>query len=141
MEETSSTIKKLIGQLTSTLNVRNKEIVFRRFGLKTGQKETLESIGSSYNITRERVRQIEEASLSSIRGNISGEVGSKIKSFAALAQSILEETNGVAREDVLFQKFSGSPKETPTNAALVLILTLASKFKRHLEDDEYRTFW
>lgn len=141
MDETTATIRKLIGQLTNTLNPRNREIVSRRFGLKTGKKETLESIGSSYGITRERVRQIEEASLASIRENARGEASEKVKSFVALTQNILEESNGIAREDVLFEKFSGTPKETPANAALVFILTLAGKFKRHLEDDEYRTFW
>ncbi|OGN28065.1 MAG: hypothetical protein A3A33_03965 [Candidatus Yanofskybacteria bacterium RIFCSPLOWO2_01_FULL_49_25] len=139
--EAGPTIKKLIGQLTASLNPRNKEIIFRRFGLKSGHKETLESIGQSHGITRERVRQIEEASLASVREHLAGEAGQKVKSFAMLAKSILEETNGVAREDVLFEKFSGSPKENPTNAGLVFVLTLDGTFKRHLDDDEFRTFW
>ena len=38
---------------------RNKDIIIRRFGLNGNDPEGLQSIGSSYGITRERVRQIE----------------------------------------------------------------------------------
>ena len=60
---TSVNIKKTVTDLLKNTSVRNKDIISRRFGLKTGQKETLESIGASYSITRERVRQIEESTL------------------------------------------------------------------------------
>ena len=40
-------------------NPRSRDVLLRRYGLKYGRPETLESIGQSYNITRERVRQIE----------------------------------------------------------------------------------
>lgn len=41
------------------LDARSKDVVTRRFGLKNAEKETLDSIGKEYGITRERVRQIE----------------------------------------------------------------------------------
>ena len=51
---------KICQNLIKDLPQRQKEVISRRFGLKTGQKETLEAIGKDYGITRERVRQIEE---------------------------------------------------------------------------------
>jgi len=42
---------------------RDKEVVSRRFGLNGGDKETLEEIGSSFGVTRERIRQIQKRSL------------------------------------------------------------------------------
>lgn len=39
---------------------RQRDIIMRRFGLHNGVPETLEEVGNSYGITRERVRQIEE---------------------------------------------------------------------------------
>ncbi|OGY36598.1 MAG: hypothetical protein A3E36_03340 [Candidatus Andersenbacteria bacterium RIFCSPHIGHO2_12_FULL_45_11b] len=41
------------------LDARSRDIIVRRFGIEKDEKETLESIGKEYRITRERVRQIE----------------------------------------------------------------------------------
>lgn len=141
MNETNSQIKKVVTQLTSVLNQRNREIISRRFGLKTGKKETLEAIGASYSITRERVRQIEEASLAQMRENLETAGGISIQPFVTLAQEIMESKEGVVREDELFARFSGSPHDTPVNAALVFVLTLYGKFERSLEDEKFATFW
>lgn len=46
---------------------RNKEIIYRRFGLLTGEPETLRTISAAYNLSRERVRQIENAFLRKCR--------------------------------------------------------------------------
>src|SRR3989338_7997720 len=101
MTETNAQIKKVVTQLISVLSPRNREIIARRFGLKTGIKETLESIGASYGITRERVRQIEEASLTQIRQSVESSGFSQLKPFIALARGILESSGGVVREDEL----------------------------------------
>lgn len=45
--------------MLKVLDARSRDIITRRFGLKNDEKETLESIGKEYGITRERVRQIE----------------------------------------------------------------------------------
>lgn len=52
-------IGELTEKLLGSLDARSRDIIIRRFGLTTGQEETLESIGKEYGITRERVRQIE----------------------------------------------------------------------------------
>ena len=137
----SATIRGVVGQLLGVLNTRNKDVISRRFGLKTGKKETLESIGQSYKITRERVRQIEEVSLKQIRQGLSGGLAAKIKPFVDLADNILEQAGGVAREDHLFNKFSGIAKDNPANAALVFFLSLNGTFKRFAETDDTHTYW
>ena len=138
MNDLATSIKKVVSTLLAALTTRNREIVARRFGLKTGKKETLESIGQSYSITRERVRQIEEASLAQIRETLDSEL---IKSFVAMAQSIMERRGGVIREVELFKEFSGSDKDSPVNASLVFILTLHRQFMRVADDDDVRAFW
>ena len=140
MTETNAQIKKVVTQLISVLSPRNREIISRRFGLKSGSKETLESIGASYGITRERVRQIEEASLAQIRENLESE-SAKVKPFIVLAREIMESKGGVVREDQLFADFSGNGAESATNASLVFLLTLQNTFERSLEDDEFHAFW
>lgn len=141
MSETNNQIKKVVTQLTGVLNQRNREIISRRFGLKSGKKETLEAIGVSYGITRERVRQIEEASLAQIREDIDREGGTALRPFVTLSREIMESKGGVVPELELFARFSGNPQETPVNAALVFVLTLYGKFDRSLEDDAFHAFW
>ena len=119
MSEQHNQIKKVVTQLTSVLNPRNREIIARRFGLKTGIKETLESIGGSYGITRERVRQIEEVSLAQIRESLETDTShaTQVQPFVSLVHSVLESSGGVIREEELFSRFSGVGQTTPTNAA------------------------
>jgi hypothetical protein len=53
---------QLVDKLLNSLNARSKDVIEKRFGLKKGgTRNTLESIGKNYSITRERVRQIENA--------------------------------------------------------------------------------
>ncbi len=141
MSNLNNSIRAVVGQLLSVLNTRNKDVISRRFGLKTGKKETLESIGKSYGITRERVRQIEEVSLKQIREGLSGGLTVKLKPFVSLAENILDQSGGVANEKQLFAKFSGIAKESSANASLSFFLSLDGRFKRFLEDDNFHTFW
>lgn len=50
---------KTAEDLLQRLDARSRDIIIRRFGIGKDEKETLESIGKEYRITRERVRQIE----------------------------------------------------------------------------------
>ncbi len=141
MPNLTVTIRGVVGQVLAALNTRNRDVISRRFGLKTGKKETLESIGQSYHITRERVRQIEEVSLKQVRENLGSGLVSKVKPFVNLAENILEQAGGVAREDNLFAKFSGITKDSPANAALVFFLSLDGKLNKFVETDDLHTFW
>lgn len=134
-------VKNVVAKLLKVLSDRNKDAVSRRFGLKTGKKETLESIGRSYSITRERVRQIESVSLKQIKDSLKMGLASLVEPYVTLAGSILEEHGGAMKESDLFEKFSGSRENNPVNAALVFFLNLQDKFARESEDDEHNTFW
>lgn len=62
--------KDLKEQIDNTLNMltaKEKDIIESRFGIKTGEIETLEEIGGRYNLTRERIRQIEMKALKKLR--------------------------------------------------------------------------
>jgi RNA polymerase primary sigma factor len=66
-----STAKKLrsveLLEALTTLNPRMRLVLERRFGLAGGKPETLEEVGSSLGITRERVRQLEARALRELR--------------------------------------------------------------------------
>lgn len=58
---------KIIEKVFSPLEDRTKEIMKLRYGLKDDHFHTLESIGNRFNITRERVRQIEQKTMKRLR--------------------------------------------------------------------------
>jgi len=132
-------ITKTVSVLVKNISTRNKDIISRRFGLKTGKKETLESIGRSYGITRERVRQIEDFSmgqLSKAYANVP-----EIAKYVTSAKEILSGNGGVMRESELFKAFSGSDKDSVINSSLVFILTLSSEPVRYGENEKHHAFW
>ncbi|MEI7709450.1 MAG: sigma factor-like helix-turn-helix DNA-binding protein, partial [bacterium] len=60
--------KKVTKKIISQLAVRASDVIMNRFGLTPdGEKKTLEEIGKKYNITRERVRQVEDAAINFIK--------------------------------------------------------------------------
>lgn len=68
--------------LLSCLNEREQDILKRRHALTGRQRETLEGIGQGYQITRERVRQIERASLNKIK---------RLVDYRAVLQGLIDE--------------------------------------------------
>jgi RNA polymerase primary sigma factor len=67
-------LHELIDALMSSLSMREADIISRRFGLNSLRSETLEEIGLSHGITRERVRQIERDALKRLRLEFAGEI-------------------------------------------------------------------
>ncbi|PZO19380.1 MAG: RNA polymerase sigma factor, RpoD/SigA family [Leptolyngbya foveolarum] len=64
---THSLLKSDIQKLLQTLNEQQQKVIGMRFGLETGSKMTLNQIGESMDISRERVRQVERAALRKLR--------------------------------------------------------------------------
>lgn len=54
------TVTEIIEGCISTLNDRQQDVLQRRYGINRGQTETLEQVASDYDVTRERIRQIEK---------------------------------------------------------------------------------
>jgi len=50
-----------------TLTPRESEVIKMRFGLGDGSEHTLEEVGKKFNVTRERIRQIEAKALRKLR--------------------------------------------------------------------------
>jgi RNA polymerase sigma factor (sigma-70 family) len=56
-----------INRLLAPLDPREREILALRFGLDRGEPRTLEEVGEAFNLTRERIRQIEARAMSKLR--------------------------------------------------------------------------
>jgi len=57
----------LVQEILATLPEREREILAMRFGLHDGKERTLEEVGERFGVTRERIRQIQEQALKTIR--------------------------------------------------------------------------
>ncbi len=60
-------LREQIMMVLDTLNEREKKVIMLRFGIKYGPPKTLEEVGKVFNVTRERVRQIESKALKKLR--------------------------------------------------------------------------
>lgn len=60
-------LKEQLGNVLSTLTDREEKVLRLRFGLEDGRSRTLEEVGKEFNVTRERIRQIEAKALRKLR--------------------------------------------------------------------------
>ena len=59
--------KEQLAEVLSTLTPREEKVLRLRFGLEDGRSRTLEEVGKEFNVTRERIRQIEAKALRKLR--------------------------------------------------------------------------
>jgi RNA polymerase primary sigma factor len=76
-EINQQSLKSVIGRALDGLSYREREIIRLRFGLADGYSYTLEEVGTLFDVTRERVRQIEAKAVEKLRepglhGQLSG---------------------------------------------------------------------
>ena len=62
-----SLLKEQLMEVLSTLTPREEKVLRLRFGLEDGRTRTLEEVGKEFNVTRERIRQIEAKALRKLR--------------------------------------------------------------------------
>ena len=62
-----SMLQKQLREVLDTLSDREKKVLILRFGLDDGRPRTLEEVGKEFNVTRERIRQIEAKALRKLR--------------------------------------------------------------------------
>jgi RNA polymerase primary sigma factor len=62
-----SSLQGELAQALEGLNDRERQVLIMRFGLADGRMRTLEEVGSHFNVTRERIRQLETKALAKLR--------------------------------------------------------------------------
>ena len=100
MMEDNFNYPKICADLISDLKEREKEVISRRFALNGKTRETLESIGQDFGVSRERVRQIQKVAMEKIKP--------KLSQYQKVFQSFLE----------YFKKFGNLRKEENVLAEL-----------------------
>jgi hypothetical protein len=120
-------------RFTKGFSPKTKDIFDRRFGVKTGTPETLESIGDSLGITRERVRQIEEAGFTYIRKNNKD----SLATIHADIDNYFKEHGGFKREDRVLEELGGKNQKP----YILFLLTIGEQFSKVAEKKDYNYFW
>jgi RNA polymerase primary sigma factor len=60
-------LKEQLSEVLNTLTPREEKVLRLRFGIEDGRTRTLEEVGREFNVTRERIRQIEAKALRKLR--------------------------------------------------------------------------
>lgn len=135
---------QLYAKFTKNLSPKVRDIFDRRFGVKppvkvktgkaqTLQIETLDSIGKTFGITRERVRQIEEAGFNNIRKNHKEELNAALVDVEAY----LRANGGFKKEEIVFEELGGK-KNKPY---VLFLLTIGNQFERVCDKKDNHYFW
>ncbi len=131
MEKTN--YSQLYARFTKGLSEKTKDILDRRFGVNAEEPETLESIGKDLGITRERVRQIEEAGFTYIRK----QNGSALQNACADLALYFEKNGGFKKEDAVLDEL-GEKKQKPY---VLFLLTIGEQFSKVSEKKDYYSYW
>jgi hypothetical protein len=132
MLNTDTNYKKICSNLLKGLPQRTTDIIERRFGLKTGNRETLDAIGQNYKITRERVRQIAETGLAEIKPKAKA-----YENIFADFNNVLDSFGGLKKEENLLDVLAGKNFRNE----VFFLLSLSGNFSRVMEDDRFYSFW
>ncbi len=122
-------------RLVQALPERARDVLVSRFGLTAGGAETLDAIGKRYNITRERVRQIENSAIQSIQD--SGALSKESQAFAAL-ESAIRDLGAILPERSILSEFATDPS---SKNHLYFLMVVGKPFMARKEDSQFKTRW
>lgn len=132
-------LEKAIRRYISGLPGRTEDILVRRYGLDGGKKHTLEAIGDTYGITRERVRQIESAALRDLRKSDKVE---HIKPAEKYIKVVIEDHGHIMEHDHLVDLvLSLLPHDEAHRNHVEFVLHVGEDFNIHSEDEHYKKSW
>lgn len=96
---------EIINNLFSELSERERDVLIRRYGLHSGVKETLESIGGAHELTRERIRQIETTSVKKLQQLKN--LKDYLDTLRKVILQLLEEHGGLMEKEYLLNLLVG----------------------------------
>lgn len=118
--------------LLTSLPQREKDVLIRRFGMFNNSEETLDAIGKSYDITRERVRQIQDHGLSVLKNKIIPSNPKFNKYFNIINQKI-ENFGGLVKE----QNFLDFLKQKEEDKNYLSFLFVLNNNLFYLKENDY----
>ncbi len=142
MSPATQTTSAIIEQLFAELDPRQKKVLTKRYGLDNGEEMTLAELGKLFNVTRERIRQIEALAINEVKKRAkNGHIDSIVKA----AVDKLKTTGGVRKESHLLEdiKHFSETKDLATSFAnhVRFLLELSKDVMYHREDNQLFSHW
>ncbi|MEK7172075.1 MAG: sigma factor-like helix-turn-helix DNA-binding protein [Patescibacteria group bacterium] len=113
--------KDLVNNLLILLSPKEKHIIENRYSLNNRPHATLEKIGREFNVTRERIRQIEKNALRKLSRNVTN---TRLHSFNQYANIVIQKYEGVILEDKIVSEILALITDPKTVDAFALKLSL-----------------
>lgn len=131
---------KMVEEMFMVLTEKEQDVITRRFSLNNQPKQTLEKIGESFSVTRERVRQIENIALSKLRRTINN---TKFHRINRLAKEITSQRGGIMLEDDLISEMlSVFLKRGDADANIIkLSMVIDPELAKQEKSDVFFPFW
>lgn len=120
-------LKSLVFNMIKELPERSADVIRKRFDFEGKGAETLEGIGMKYNVTRERVRQIEAEAVAMLK-----QMGKKynIDLIFNSLKKIIDSHGGImSEEEIIKHLFKSESRDNINRQAALLILSLDDKIK------------
>jgi len=133
-------LDELLSSLFLVLTEKEAAVIKKRFALQGNQKQTLEKIGKHFNVTRERIRQIESIALGKLRRTVRT---TRLEDVNDLAKGILQSHGGVMAESALISsvlKLIQDSKDID-GSVLRLSFSIDSELQRGAKSNTFRPFW
>lgn len=133
-------LQEMVSDLFLVLSEKEREVIKRRFSLTGQSRQTLEKIGKHFNVTRERIRQIESIALGKLRRTVGT---TRLDEVNKMAKGILRAKGGVMLEEALI----GSVLKRLPHAAsldgavLKLSLTVDGELEHVGRSGTLKPFW
>ncbi len=134
--------KKIVNSFLELLSDREKEILILRHGLDNQGKRTLEKIGNKFNVTRERIRQIENLALKKIKK--SPEFSEAVKGIESVFNQTLEDHGGIMPENLLIERSLSTINYSEDNkvyASFLLNNLLNTNYNFVASSNDYYPIW
>jgi len=134
-------LDQIVEGLLVDFSPKQRRVVVGRFGLKNGERATLQSIGDELKITRERVRQIEEQAIKKLAKKVK-EDGAAIVEYA---KKHLASVGGVKRDDGFVSdliqglEIGSDVKHAGEKLRFILLVAGAPAYSKN--DDDMYGFW
>lgn len=122
------------------LTDKEKDVITKRFSLNNKPRQTLDKIGKHYDVTRERIRQIENIALGKLRRTVSN---TKLRLINRLAKEIIMQEGGVMVEGEIINRILQHVYNSDKVDGMIIVLSLNcdSELRKVPRTNTSHAFW
>lgn len=132
---------EVVAVLLKQLSIKEADVLQRRYGLNGAAQETLEAIGSSYQVTRERVRQIENLAIKKMKNAL--DFGQLLKPLEHVITTVLQDSGGIMGHDHLLDELFPGKRSSSNDQATSFVINelMTQRFDEVGPNQEFLLSW